>query len=433
MLTFTLLPQRTLGHGPPEERATFGTLVVRANERCLTEGVAQDANDLSLGPNVSGYHIAEWLLWNVWRLRWEARPDSSGGDWAFSHCLASIGQGYVWPNIEISSDGVRAILTSLPTIDPASGLYRYVGTPAAEVVAASELEDAVRDFAKNVLRLLDRAKVLDTNLHSLWHDVERERQDPEAARLRRLEARLGHDPDEIHADDVRVAAEAGRDFGADSVEELVAEAGWHGVTTLPSVEELATTARRVGSELCAQDAVTLRADDDMPAWGDVAAWRVGVTTARLLRRQEALEGQPIGNDRLAGLAGVATTTLDEHDAQQSSLSFVLAAGDRAQVALRSKRRTSRRFDLARLLGDRLFGHDEPLTPATRARTYRQKAQRAFAAELLCPYEAVCDFLRNDRSEDRHDDAASHFGVSPLAVDTILRNNERSPHNPPVVW
>ena len=432
MLTFTLLPQRTVGHGPAEERATFGTLEVRANERCLTEGVAQDGDKLSLGPNVSGYHIAEWLLWNVWRLRWEARPDSSGGDWAFSHCLASIGEGYVWPNIEISSDGVRAILTSLPTIDSESGLYRYVGTPAAEVVAASELDDAVRRFARDVLRLLDGAKALDTNLHSLWHDVERERQDPDAARLRRLEARLGHDPDEIPADAVRSADAAVRDFGADSVEELVAEAGWHGVTTLPSVETLATIAKQVGSELCVQDAVTLRADD-MPVWGEVAAWRVGVATARLLRRQEALEGQPIGNDRLAGLAGVRTTTLDEHNAQQSSLSFVLAAGGRAQVALRSKRRTSRRFDLARLLGDRLLGHDEPLAPATRARTYRQKAQRAFAAELLCPYEAVCDFLRHDRSEDRPDDAASHFDVSPLTVDTVLRNNERHPHNPHMVW
>ena len=188
MLTFTLRPQRTAGHGPPEERATFGTLEVRANERCLTEGVAQDGSSLSTGPNVSGYHIAEWMLWNIWRLRWEARPDS-GGDWAFSHCLASIGEGYVWPNIEISSDGVRVILASLPTIDPASGLYRYMGTPAVEVIAASELEYAVLRFAGDVLRLLGRAEVRDTNLHSLWQDVERERQDPDAARLRRLEAR----------------------------------------------------------------------------------------------------------------------------------------------------------------------------------------------------------------------------------------------------
>ena len=433
MLTLTLLPQQTLDHGPAEEKATFGTLEVRANECCLTEGVAYGANNLSPGPNVSGYHIAEWLLWNVWRLRWEARPESACGDWAFSHCLASIGEGYVWPNIEISSDGVRAIIVSTPTIDPTSGLYRYVGAPAAEVVAASKLEDAVRHFAEEVLGLLERAEVLDTNLHHLWRDVERERQDPAAARLRRMEARLGCDPDEVSADDVRAAADIAHDFGADSVEELVADAGWRGVTTLPSVKELTVAAKQVGSDMRMQDAVRLHANDDMPVWGDVAAWRVGVATARSLRRQEALDGQPLGNELLAELAGVQTTALDEHNAQQSSLSFVLVIGDVAQVTLRSKRATSRRFDLARLLGDRLFGHDEPLAPATRARTYRQKAQRAFAAELLCPYDAVCDFLGNDRSEERHDDAASHFNVSSLAIDTILRNNERHRHNSPVVW
>ena len=87
----------------------------------------------------------------------------------------------------------------------------------------------------------------------------------------------------------------------------------------------------------------------------------------------------------------------------------------------------------RLLGDRLLGHVEPLSPATRAYTYRQKAQRAFAAELLCPYEAVCDFLGNDRSEERCHDAASHFNVSSLTVSTVLLNNERFEQNWSAAW
>ena len=432
MLTFTLLPRGTSDHGAPEETATFGTLELRANHRCLTEGVAPDVDSLLAGPNVSGYHIAEWLLWNCWRLRWQARPGAAGGDWVFSHCLASIGEGYVWPNVEISSDGVRAVVSSSPTIDPTTGLYRYVGAPTAEVVAASELDDAIRRFAEEVLGLLDGAGILDTNLHRLWRDVEEARQDPVAARLRRLEARLGFDPDEIPDADVHVAAAAANDFGADSVEELVADAGWRGVTTLPSVKELAAAAKQAGSAMRVQDAVRLHANDSVPAWGDAAAWRVGVAAARSLRRQELLDGQPVANERLAELAGTQTTALDENSAQ-SSLSFVLAASGLAHVALRGKRATGRRFDLARLLGDRLLGHDEPLAPATRAYTYRQKAQRAFAAELLCPYEAVRDFLGDDRSEERHDDAASHFNVSSLAIDNVLRNNERHRHDASVDW
>ena len=102
---------------------------------------------------------------------------------------------------------------------------------------------------------------------------------------------------------------------------------------------------------------------------------------------------------------------------------MLATGSRSRIALRSKWEAGRRFDLARLLGDRLLGQDEPLLPATRAYTYRQKAQRAFAAELLCPYHAVRDFLGTDRSAERREEAASYFNVSPLAISTVLVNNE----------
>ena len=435
MLTFNLLPQQSAGDTAPEEAATFGRLEVRVGDHCLTKGVAHDANDLLPGPNVSGYHIAEWLLWNSWRLRWEARPDGPRREWTLSHSISSIGAGYVWPNIEISSDGVRASISSSPTIDPTPGLYRYVGAPVFEVVAASAVEDAIRSFAKVVLNLLDGAGVADTNLHRLWHDVERERSDPEAARLRRLEARWGYDPDEIAAADLRAAEDTMREFGGDSVEELAADAGLQQATTLPSVKEITVAAERTGMDLRLQDAVSLDANEDElgPVWGEAAAWRVGFAAAGALRQQDALDGQPICNKRLAGLAGAPTAVLDTPAARPSSLSFVLAADDHARVALRSKWETGRRFDLARLLGDRLLGHAEPLSPATRAYTYRQKAQRAFAAELLCPYEAVRDFLGNDRSEERCHEAASHFNVSSLTISTLLLNNERSEQNWSAVW
>ena len=433
MLMFALQPQPPSEDASPEEAATFGRLEARVGDRCLTEGVAHGANDLSPGPSVSGYHLAEWLMWNSWRLRWEARPAAPRRGWTFSHGFSSIGAGYAWPNIEISSDGVRARIASAPTIDPAAGLYRYVGAPTFEVVAASAMEDAIRSFAKAILNLLDGADIVGTNLHRLWRDVERERTAPDAARQRRLEARLGRDPDEAAASNLAAMADAARGFGGDSVEELAADAGWRGTSAPPSIEELAAVAQQAGLDMRLQDAVTLDAAEDAAAWGETAAWRVGVAAARSLRRQEALDGQPIGNDRLAELAGAPRAALDGGAAPRSSISFVLATDGRAQVSLRSKWATGRRFDLARLLGDRLLSHVEPLTPATQSHTYRQKAQRAFAAELLCPYEAVCDFLGDDRSEDRYDDAASHFDVSPLAISTLLVNNERSPQNWAAAW
>ena len=420
------LTRQSLDSGAPEEQATFGILEVLANRRCLTEGVAGDANELLPGPLVSGYHLAEWLAWNRWRLRWEAPPRRNlAYEWAFSHCLSSIGEGYVWPNIEISSDGLRAIVASARSVDPAAGLYRYVGAPTFEVVAAMDLEVAISHLVRSMLDLLDSAKLRDTNLHRIWRDLEREQEDADATRLRRLEARLGQDPDEIAAAKIRATMDEARDLGIDAVEELAADAGAHGTTALPSAKELVATSNAFGSDVRPQDAAKLHTTDGKTlAFGEVAAWRLGVAAAHAIRQQEMLDGQPIDNERLSALAGTHAAAIDGRDAQPISLSFMLSARGRTRVALHSKWETGRRFDLARLLGDRLLGEDEPLRPATTAYTYRQKAQRAFAAELLCPYEAVCEFLGHDRSEERCDEAAHYFNVSPWAISSLLANNER---------
>lgn len=80
----------------------------------------------------------------------------------------------------------------------------------------------------------------------------------------------------------------------------------------------------------------------------------------------------------------------------------------------------------------MFDGAEPLSPATQAYSYRQKAQRAFAAELLSPYDAVDDMLGTDTSEDRQTEIADHFQVSPLTIWTMLTNKGRiSPQNAPL--
>ncbi len=93
------------------------------------------------------------------------------------------------------------------------------------------------------------------------------------------------------------------------------------------------------------------------------------------------------------------------------------------MVLRSKWDTGRRFELARLLGDHLFfGAEAPILPATRAYTFRQKVQRAFAAEFLSPFEAVEDMLKGDFSPEAVEEAAEHFAVSTVTIETLLLNH-----------
>jgi hypothetical protein len=93
--------------------------------------------------------------------------------------------------------------------------------------------------------------------------------------------------------------------------------------------------------------------------------------------------------------------------------------------LRSKWKTGRRFELARILGDQIAGATEGrLWPVTRAFTYRQKVQRAFAAELLSPFDVVDAMLDGDYSDEQQQEVAEHFEVSPLTIRTLLVNHRR---------
>lgn len=82
-----------------------------------------------------------------------------------------------------------------------------------------------------------------------------------------------------------------------------------------------------------------------------------------------------------------------------------------------------RLEVARLLGDVLLqAEPEPLHLATVQNTYRQKLHRAFAAELLCPIEALSELLAGDFSDYTIQGAADPFGVSPMTVTVQLPNN-----------
>ena len=192
--------------------------------------------------------------------------------------------------------------------------------------------------------------------------------------------------------------------------------------------ELTESARRAGFEACAKDAVQIDPAEGIPAWGTCEAWRIGCAMAQAVRRSGGLCSEPIDNARLSELSGVSKRIIESYKKRTDHIAFALDDENRHScIALRSRWETGRRFDLARLLADRLcMNHldDEPLLLATQSYTYRQKLQRAFAAELLAPIEAVDDFLDGDTSEEKQNDAAEYFNVSPRAVQSLLVNNGR---------
>ena len=418
----SLQPAPMQGHTASAlENATAGILAIEANGTVLTEGVPIGGNELQPGPLISAYPLAEWLVWNWWRLRWEPTSFSTTRAWAFAHRLSSIGSGYRWPNVQIESDGAFVRLSSTRSADP-EPLFRYVGAPHSERIPAADFESAVDDFVEAVLARLKRVPG-QSNVATIAEQVTRDRAEPREACFRRLQAVLGHDPDEGSEPAIRQRVAEADSLGGDASLELAAGAPTVGLA------ELRDAARRAGFDTNPKDRISVGAKASSDTWGSTEAWRIGVREARSLRAHVAANGKPISNLELADMVGVQPGALEDAPGEVP-VSFELQESSQARIALRSKWETGRRFDLARLLGDRVFsgGDHERLRAVTRSYTYRQKAQRAFAAEFLAPIDAVDDYLGGDYAEDRQDEAARYFQVSPFMVRSLLVNNDRLGRN-----
>ncbi len=415
-----------LSAGTPEERACFAALGVYAHGQSLTEGRDALANRLRNAPYLSAYPLAEWFAWNWWRLRWE--PRGCGPQWAFAHRLASIGGGYIWPDITFYSDGERAALAAKGTPERAETPFRYIGNVTA-VMPAADLEAGIEEFIWQVLERLDSEKVPDTNLARIWRDVQRECSEPSLAMRRKFEAMLGLDPDEA---DTAMLDQLLADtclIGAGAAQELAASAGYISgysgkPAQPPSAAALNDMAKSFGFDSLPGDVVRLGKLTTQSSRAQVSAWQLGADAAHALRVQETLGFGPITDSVLAAMAGTSADALKP--CQDHTLDFAFALKNQphaSRMVLRSRWRTGRRFEMARILGDKLLADaDNCLFPATVAYTYQQKLQRAFAAELLSPYLPVLAMLDGDFSEENLQDVADHFQVSELTIRTQLVNH-----------
>ena len=342
-----------LSAGAPEERACFAALGMVAHGQSLTEGRDALANRLRNAPYLSAYPLAEWFAWNWWRLRWE--PRGCGQQWAFAHRLASIGGGYIWPDITFYSDGERAALAAKGTPERAETPFRYIGNVSA-VMPAADLEAGIEEFIWQVLERLDSEKVPDTNLAHIWHDVQRERSEPALAMRRKFEAMLGLDPDEADTAMLDQMLADARLIGAGAEQELAAGAGYGSKPAQPpSAAALHDMAKSFGFDGLPCDVVRLDKPTVQSSRAQTSAWQLGADVAHALRVQEALGFAPITDAVLAVMAGTSANALKPSQTHKLDFAFALKNQPHAsRMVLRSHWRTGRRFEMARILGDMLL-------------------------------------------------------------------------------
>ena len=134
----------------------------------------------------------------------------------------------------------------------------------------------------------------------------------------------------------------------------------------------------------------------------------------------------IDNAKLYELLGLSASAVEDWSSTKRNAASIAVpcSDDQYKFMPRKNHPLAKRFELARFLGDHLLAGqtNEQWLASTDLSTARQKYQRAFAAEFLCPIAALQEFLQDDYSEDTIEEAGQHFQVSNKIVDSLLVNN-----------
>ena len=410
--------------GDPLEAATYGSLSILLGDLALTEIEDRVAQTTRGTARVSAYPLAMWLASEWWRLRWEG--PRKGPDWRLSHQLTAAGSGYVWPLVTFSSDGelvrVQAHRYRAASWEP----IIYLNS-AEDTVPAGEFERSVGDFIETVSARLAATGYETSPLQLLWNEVQSERGNPEIAQLRRLEALLGYDPDGSPSGLLDDYLDGSMRFGSDAIAELAAAAANRAAAPDWIALEQALAH---GDTVRIPDFPALQTRALLAGQGVSLPWQRGEEAARVVRDAIGMPTGPLGDDMLRDWLG---TTISDGEPWPGTVAFASrqqAEADTLKVRYRSGSRNSRRFELARLFGDHLVASrpDDLLLCATRGKTARQSEQRAFAAELLVPWDDLIDAVGDDPDEEAMESVARQYEVSPLVVRTRLVNKGQLPRN-----
>lgn len=418
--------------GPPEIRETSAQVRIVIEGQVATE--VEDRRSKSVRSHVflALYPLALWVASSWWRLRWEPEPATvSLADmpasrwnpaWRMAHELAAAGHGFLWPPLAFVSDCEAVEVLCLAGPAPSEPL-RYLNS-FRRTLPARRWEELLDDLLDLVLGRLDAVGQQDTDLHRLWREVCQERVDPEMTQWRKLEAQLGFEPDEAPEGLMEQLLRLSADAGAPALSELAPVCA--GADPAGALNAVLALARQQGIRGRIELPGSLQAQIISPSLRQMPPLQRGWELARALRTQLDLGDNPVPDARLLDLLQIPGGCLDRPPVapERAPISLAIRQGDGdLSIIFRKCSHPSLRFEAARLLADGLLAAEqEGWLPVTRAGTARQKFQRAFASEFLCPIHALTGYLDNDLSAESFDGAGQYFGVSPLAVRSTLVNH-----------
>jgi hypothetical protein len=401
-----------------ETAHTSAAVEIEADDLVLTANENRWAHTIRPSIYVSAYPLGLWFAANWWRLRWEPASDGAGStDWNLSHAMSGANEGFLWPNLRFESTGDHIEIFSRASSAATKEMVRFLVNEHL-VVTAPKFERAVDDFVRTVLDRLEAFNFRDTDLHQLWKELQLERADPELSNARKLEAMAGFDAGEM-GDALSAFLDLQHTAGKRAAAEIAAAC--RGANPEAFVNRTVAQARsaQIRARIPALSIAHLPSKRGLP-------WEEGQTLAQLARRAAAVGDGPVKDAALCDLLSLARSALRATEipsARHLGLAIRHRESDELRLSFRRANLSARRFEAARFIGETLCANeDENWFPATDSKTDRQRIQRAFAIEFLCPFEELRDRIPGYPTGGDIEEAASHYQVSPLAIASQLVNH-----------
>jgi len=397
---------------------------------CITQNVdiwSRTTRDHVL---VSMYPLAMWIASSWWRLHYEVLPSRLERmppiDWRLSHEMSAANSGYVWPLVAFSTDreAMNIWAEAFPS-DTGQSVRYLTGLNAPVTIPMQAFSSACREFVETVVARLGTTECRTSELAELWSLVVSDLGNPKELQKRRIEAQFGFDPEECPDALLERLIAFEECKGGDVLAELAAVWSRESGDIEHSIEELFSAP---GIETQPQ------LPDFLPRSGARQPWEHAKADAIALRKEIGGIASKIEDRIIADLLGVNERDLFDSDMIIGRPPAAIAGrtdSSRLRIVPRKRHPRARRFELARIIGgygDAIARDGYDWMASTDSRTARQKYQRAFAAEFLCPIHALEEFLSGDLSDDAIESAADQFGVSEQTVTAQLMNNHVLPRS-----
>ncbi len=391
---------------------------------CLTKNEDIWSKTVRDHMHVSLYPLALWFASSWWRLHYEVLPAGAkkapSHDWRMNHEMAAANMGFIWPKIMFSADSQNIQVWAQASQGNKEESVRFLnGLDHAHFIPKEQFTEVISSLISNVLARLYEVGCRDSDLAAIWGFILEDLKNPAEHRKRRLEAELGFDPEGCPDDLITQAISLEEELGESSFSEL---AGAYAEIDGSRLQAMQTLIQADGLEGKPEDILHLPIQDT-----GLEPWEIAVSAARELRRRLGATHGALDNATLHGLLGLREASLKDWGPKERSKASVAGPqNDRMMKFIpRKTHPVTQRFELARFIGD--YAHTAKTKPrswlvSADLATARQKFQRAFAAEFLCPINSLVEFLDGDFSETALEDASNNFSVSEKAIESLLMNN-----------